>query len=172
MLEFDVAEERVRLAQSLVPDGVEVRERVLPAAGVAVALVDAARELDDHRRMLLAGGGQRERPGHDRLAGAALPGDDGQRRGDRRCAGWGGGPRGHPGPPLAPPGSSPRTVPPGADCGPVIREKYVRKFVVLRMAWPRDPPRLGTASRPSPIEKERRRCRPPGARPPQSPTPS
>lgn len=43
---FDVAEGRVRHAARLVGDGVEVRERVLPAEGIAPALIDLAREAD------------------------------------------------------------------------------------------------------------------------------
>ena len=43
---FDAAGARVQRAMRLVPDGVEVRDRVLPAEGIAVALIDLAHELD------------------------------------------------------------------------------------------------------------------------------
>ena len=43
---FDAAQARVELAERLVPDGIEVRERVLPAVGVPEALADLAREVD------------------------------------------------------------------------------------------------------------------------------
>ncbi len=43
---FDAAQARFERAKRLVPDGVEVRERVVPAEGVAAALAGLAREVD------------------------------------------------------------------------------------------------------------------------------
>lgn len=43
---LDAAEARVEQARNLVPPGVEIRERVVPADDVAEALVDLAREVD------------------------------------------------------------------------------------------------------------------------------
>lgn len=43
---FDAAQARIERAERLVPDGIEVRERVVPAEGVREALADLAREVD------------------------------------------------------------------------------------------------------------------------------
>lgn len=45
-IRLDAAQARVERAERLVPDGVEVRERVVPAQGVRQALADLAREVD------------------------------------------------------------------------------------------------------------------------------
>jgi nucleotide-binding universal stress UspA family protein len=71
MLEYDAAEQRLQLARSLVPEGVEVRDRVLPAAGIAVALADAACE--DDASVIVTGRDADGRVSHALLEHAPCP---------------------------------------------------------------------------------------------------